>query len=205
MQKQPNISGINYDRPTHPVYHRGMLVRFVAVVLTLIAMGIVVFLLFNPVKPRPSVAEYIQRFNEMGASQDVLDRLPAEPVDPAVGSVRYPLPAASMTLDLVYDQTGYMTGMLLSDDRSRPVSNGWQALSPLAFRKQVMLVVYAADPKSTMVELYQTFDRISIDLDQPLHVQPAGTREANLDGLILTLTHDADHFSLSVRMDVLEE
>lgn len=190
---------------TDPVHRKSMIVRLISIILILLALAIVAFLLFSPIKPRPTAAEYIDRYNKTAEEQGIRDRLGTEPTDLAAGSTHYQLQAAGMTLNLAYDPAGYVTGIALSDDTSRSPEAGWQLLSAQDIRNQLFLAIYATDPELTIAGLYRTFDQVGIDLDQPLNRQAAGTRVASADGLNLTLTHDASHFTLSVQLDMIEE
>lgn len=205
MLKEQNISGINYERAEKHVHRRSFINVFVSVALTMLALAFVAYLLFNPIKPRPSIDKYVKQYNQKAASQDFSDRLPENPVDTAAGTIRYLLPASGLDLALLFSPEGFITGLTLADDQSRAPSTGWQTLTPAALREQIYLSLVALDPKMTMVSLYRTFDALGIDLDQPLTLQSSGTRESNADGMNLKLTHDSNHFTLSVQLDILDE
>jgi len=184
------------------------MVRIISIGLIMLALVIVAFQLFNPIKPRPSLSGYVERYNSAAEKQQIPDRLPAVPSEHTAGmagSWRNTLPEAGLAIELLYDETGHITGANLTDDGSGPSPSGWLARSPKEVRNQIYLVMYAIDPKQSIAELYQTFDQMGIDLDQPIAAQAAGTSEASADGLNLKFSHDSSHFSLAIRLDVLEE
>lgn len=205
MTKLPNISGINYERAKETIRRKGFIVNLISVILTLLALVFVVFIIFNPVKIRPSVADYMKRFNQISADQKFKDRLTETTIDLSAGSVGFPLPNTGLKLELSYSKDGYLTGLTLVDDQSDQSGTSWLSLSPAELREMIFLTIDAIDPKWTMVSLYRTFDALGINLDQPLSQQTPGTRETAESGLTFKLTNDSRHFNLAVLLDVLQE
>lgn len=211
MAKSQNLSGINFERGDPRPPYRSMIVRIVSIGLLLLALAIVAFQLFNPIKPRPSLSDYVERYNAAAEKQQIPGRLPAVPSELMAGTGgvagiwRNTLPEAGMTVELLYDETGHITGANLTDDGSGSSQSIWLTRSPKEMRNQIYLVLYAIDPKQSIAGLYRTFDQLGVDLDQPISAQKSGTGEASVEGLNLTFTHDSVHFRLAIRLDVLEE
>ena len=208
MSNQQNVSGINFERGDPRPPHRSMVVRIVSIGLIVLAMVFVAFQLFNPIKPRPSLTEYVERYNATAEKQHIPDKLPVIPsglVNGSAGIWRNSLPSAGMALELLYDGTGYITGATLSDEAAGPAQSNWLAQTPRQVRNQIFLVIYSIDPKQSISGLYRSFDLLGLDLDQPITSQTAGTSEVSTDGFNLTLTRDSLHFKLSIRLDVLTE
>jgi hypothetical protein len=205
VSKLPNISGINYERSDEVIHRKGVFARLISVILTVLALVFVVFLLFNPVKIRPSFVDYGKQFNAISAKQGMTERLPETPIDFSLKSAKYSLKSSGLNLELYFDTNGYISGLKLSDDENNKPSSGWLMLTPVELRAQIYRVMAAIDPKRTVVSLYQTFAELDINLDQPIGIQPTGTRETNEGGLTLNWTNDAQHFTLMIHLDVIEE
>ena len=200
-----NLAGINFEHMEHQPYRPGFWGRLLAIVLTLIGILIVVWLLFNPIRTRPSVAQYIQSFNRIAAAQGIPDRLEPSTPDLAAGSRTFELSQAGLMLKLIWDDKGYVTKLALTDDLASQPADGWLKLTPNGLRNRFLLMLDALDPKWTVVSLYRSFSDMGIDLDQPLAAQPAGTREQSTAGLNLSLTHDGLHVAFETALDVLAE
>jgi hypothetical protein len=205
VNKPPNISGINYERSDEVVHRKGVIARLISIILTVLALVFVVFLLFNPVKIRPSFVDYGKNFNAISTKQGMLERLPETTIDFTTRSAGYSLKTSGLNLELYFDANGYISGLKLSDDENSQPSSRWLMLTPIELRAQIYRAIAAIDPKKTVVSLYQTFAALDIDLDQPIGIQSAGTREINEGGLTLNWTNDAQHFILIVNLDVIEE
>lgn len=199
------MAGINFERPAHGPFRPGFVTRLIAIVLTLLGILIVVWLLFNPIRPRPTTAAYVQSFNRIAAAQSLPERLDNTRADPGAGGSTYSLGQTGLQLRLSFDGSGYISALSLADDPAADPQAGWQQLTPVQLRNRILLTLDALDAKWTMVALYRTFGAMSLDLDQPLAAQPAGTREQFVSGLRLRLTHDSQHFSLEATLDVVKE
>lgn len=208
MAKSQNLSGINFERGDPRPPYRSMIVRIMSIGLLMLALAIVAFQLFNPIKPRPSLSEYVERYNATAEKQQIPDRLPAVPSEltaGVAGTWRNTLPEAGMAVELLFDKTGHITGANLTDDGSGSSQSSWLTQSPRQVRNQIYLVIYSIDPKQSIAGLYRTFDLLGVDLDQPIATQTAGTNDVSAEGLNLKLTRDPSHFRLEIRLDVLEE
>ena len=184
------------------------MVRIISIGLIMLALVIVAFQLFNPIKPRPSLSGYVERYNSAAEKQQIPDRLPAVPSEHTAGmagSWRNTLPEAGLAIELLYDETGHITGANLTDDGSGSSQSRWLTQSPRQVRNQIYLVIYSIDPKQSIAGLYRTFDLLGVDLDQSIATQTAGTNNVSAEGLNLKLSRDSSHFRLEIRLDVLEE
>lgn len=199
-----NLAGIDFERKERQPYRPGFWGRMLGILLTLAGILVIAWLLFNPVRTRPTAAAYVESFNRVAAAQSYPERLTPPPA-PAAGTREYPIGETGLILKVSSDAEGYVTALAMQDDPARQAADGWLQLPPKELRDRFTIMLNALDSSWSVVDIYRAFSTMGIDLDQPLAAQPAGPREHAQDGLMLRLVHDEQHLAFEANLDILEE
>ncbi len=204
MKNKPNVTGIDFERQERQPYHKGFFGRLVTIIITLIGILFVAWLLFNPVKVRPAAVDYVKEFDRIAAARGIPERLGAV-LALDNGKTDYSLPESGLILTVRQDPDGYVTALELKSDPQISAAEGWQKLSATDLRDRLLLILKALDSSWTHTGLYNAFDSLGVDLDQPLSAQQLGTKTVEAAGLEFHLTHSQDMFIFSALLDILTE
>lgn len=204
LKNKPNATGINFEKNERQPYQKGFFGRLVTIIITLIGILFVAWLLFNPVKVRPTAADYVKSFDRIAAEQNMPERLNAAPAS-GEANVEYSLTQYGLSLIVSQDADGYLTALVLKTDPAVPVAAGWERLTTAELRDRFLLTLKALDKSWTHTLLYSTFDQLGIDLDKPLSGHTPGAQTIETEGLKLNLSHDQEQFDFSAILDILAE